>query len=167
MTGEGPSRPSGGGDTHWQGSSGGLNLPRMSNRLPVGPGSRGGTYHQDPAGYFRRYRREHPEYRRREVERKSRARQEIADEIPMPLLSDALRSILREEVAKSSMRQVAHEMLVDHSWISRSLAGKRVTMSGAVMDAMVEHYGLDRVVSEMRLLRAEARRARAAAQTRA
>jgi hypothetical protein len=37
----------------------------MSNRLPVGPGSRGGHWHEPAfrAAYFRRWRQEHPDYR--------------------------------------------------------------------------------------------------------
>lgn len=43
-------------------------LPLMENRLPVGPGSRGGRWH-DPEyrrAYFRAWRAEHPEYRERD-----------------------------------------------------------------------------------------------------
>jgi hypothetical protein len=44
----------------------------MHNRLPVGPGSRGGHWH-DPAyraAYFRRWRTEHPQYREDERRRR-------------------------------------------------------------------------------------------------
>jgi len=48
----------------------------MSNRLPVGPGSRGGRWH-DPEFrriYHSRWRAAHPEYREREALRRSNAR---------------------------------------------------------------------------------------------
>ncbi len=44
----------------------------MSNRLPVGPGSRGGHWH-DPtfrAAYFKRWRETHPEYVERDNDRR-------------------------------------------------------------------------------------------------
>jgi hypothetical protein len=53
----------------------GLHLP-MSNRLPVGPGSRGGQWH-DPeyrTAYHRAWKRSHPEYRERERLRMARKR---------------------------------------------------------------------------------------------
>jgi hypothetical protein len=46
-------------------------MERMSNRLPVGPGSRGGHWHEPlfRAAYFRRWRASHLEYRLRERQR--------------------------------------------------------------------------------------------------
>jgi hypothetical protein len=43
----------------------------MHNRLPVGPGSRGGSWHRPEfrAAYWRRWRQAHPEYRDRERQR--------------------------------------------------------------------------------------------------
>jgi hypothetical protein len=49
-----------------------MDLKPMANRLPVGPGSRGGHWHE-PAYrslYFKRWRLEHPEYRERERRRR-------------------------------------------------------------------------------------------------
>jgi hypothetical protein len=48
----------------------GLNL-LMGNRLPVGPGSRGGQWHEPEfrRAYWRKWRAEHPEYRDREKQR--------------------------------------------------------------------------------------------------
>jgi hypothetical protein len=43
----------------------------MTNRLPIGLGSRGGKWH-DPVfrrAYYRRWRKNHPEYRERERQR--------------------------------------------------------------------------------------------------
>jgi hypothetical protein len=60
----------------------GLNRP-MSNRLPTGPGSRGGQWH-DPEYrriYYRAWRAAHPEYRKREVLRIQRKRKEY-DPVP-------------------------------------------------------------------------------------
>jgi hypothetical protein len=47
-------------------------MEAMRNRLPVGPGSRGGNWH-DPEyrrAYWRRWRAAHPEYRERESRRR-------------------------------------------------------------------------------------------------
>ncbi len=48
----------------------------MSNRLPAGPGSRGGHWHEPgyPAMYQRAWRAAHPEYREREALRRFRER---------------------------------------------------------------------------------------------
>jgi hypothetical protein len=48
----------------------------MENRLPVGPGSRGGRWH-DPEfrrAYHRAWRASHPDYREREALRRARER---------------------------------------------------------------------------------------------
>jgi len=48
----------------------------MENRLPVGPGSRGGSWH-DPEyrrSYHRAWRAAHPEYRERESLRRSQSK---------------------------------------------------------------------------------------------
>jgi hypothetical protein len=44
----------------------------MSNRLPVGPGSRGGHWHEQEfrAAYFRRWRKEHPGYYQNDLNRR-------------------------------------------------------------------------------------------------
>lgn len=46
-------------------------MPRSSRSVPTGPGSRGGHWHEPEyrAAYFRRWRREHPEYVEREKRR--------------------------------------------------------------------------------------------------
>lgn len=51
-------------------------LAPMENRLPTGPGSRGGHWHElgYPAKYHRAWRRANPEYREREALRRSNAR---------------------------------------------------------------------------------------------
>ena len=48
----------------------------MANRLPVGPGSRGGRWHEPDfrAAYYRAWRAGHPEYRERESLRRARDR---------------------------------------------------------------------------------------------
>ena len=48
----------------------------MENRLPVGPGSRGGRWHEPDyrAAYHRAWRAGHPEYRERESLRRARDR---------------------------------------------------------------------------------------------
>lgn len=51
-------------------------MSTFENRLPTGPGSRGGRWH-DPAFrryYYRRWRAGHPEYREREALRRARGR---------------------------------------------------------------------------------------------
>ena len=58
----------------------------MINRLPLGPGSRGGRWH-DPAfrrAYHRAWRAAHPEYREREKLRRARTR---ADRIGEPAVT--------------------------------------------------------------------------------
>jgi hypothetical protein len=49
---------------------------RMSNRLPVGPGSRGGRWHEIEfrRAYHRAWRAANPEYRERETFRRANAR---------------------------------------------------------------------------------------------
>ena len=48
----------------------------MENRLPVGPGSRGGSWHLDEfrRAYHRAWRAAHPDYREREALRGARKR---------------------------------------------------------------------------------------------
>lgn len=48
----------------------------MENRLPTGPGSRGGRWHEPEyrRAYARAWRRAHPEYREREKLRRARER---------------------------------------------------------------------------------------------
>lgn len=56
-------------------------MERMENRLPVGPGSRGGRYH-DPVFrrlYHRKWRAAHPEYRERERLRRGRERANLCN----------------------------------------------------------------------------------------
>jgi hypothetical protein len=58
----------------------------MKNRLPVGPGSRGGSWH-DPeyrAAYHRAWRAAHPEYRERERLRRARGRSSTPADIVVP-----------------------------------------------------------------------------------
>lgn len=48
-----------------------VHLKPMGNRLPVGPGSRGGRWgHKPPPEYWRLWRAAHPEYRERERQRR-------------------------------------------------------------------------------------------------
>ena len=51
-------------------------LPPMENRLPTGPGSRGGRWHEPEYRrlYYRAWRAAHPDYREREALRRARAR---------------------------------------------------------------------------------------------
>lgn len=51
-------------------------LAPMANRLPTGPGSRGGRWHipEHRKAYYRAWRAAHPEYREREQLRRARAR---------------------------------------------------------------------------------------------
>lgn len=59
-------------------------MKAMENRLPVGPGSRGGRWH-DPEHrrtYHRAWRAAHPEYRERERLRRARERAREAGQDP-------------------------------------------------------------------------------------
>lgn len=51
-------------------------MTAFANRLPTGPGSRGGRWHEPAfrAIYHRRWRAAHPEYREREALRRSTTR---------------------------------------------------------------------------------------------
>jgi hypothetical protein len=53
-----------------------VNLVPMSNGLPVGPGSRGGRWHESEfrRAYHRAWRASHPDYREREALRRFNAR---------------------------------------------------------------------------------------------
>ena len=62
----------------------------MSNRLPVGPGSRGGSWH-DPEfrrAYHRAWRSANPDYRERERLRKARERARVKGDPAGTVLSD-------------------------------------------------------------------------------
>ena len=63
----------------------------MRNRLPTGPGSRGGQWHD--ADYRREYhaawRAAHPEYREREALRRARQRARVAGTDPADILVPA------------------------------------------------------------------------------
>jgi hypothetical protein len=68
-----------------------MTYPPMANRLPVGPGSRGGRWH-DPEyrkAYHRAWRANHPEYREREALRRARQRARIAGEDPAGIVEPA------------------------------------------------------------------------------
>lgn len=71
----------------------GLALP-MANRLPVGPGSRGGRWHDAEyrRAYHRAWRAAHPEYRERERLRSARARQS-AEPVPLTVAPSYPRSL--------------------------------------------------------------------------
>ena len=92
-------RPQGGGDLRYRHE--GTALEPMSNRLPVGPGSRGGRWHEIEyrRAYQRAWRAAHPEYREREILRRARDRScdpaDIVDapHYPRPLPVAAVRCI--------------------------------------------------------------------------
>jgi hypothetical protein len=75
----------------------------VRNRLPTGPGSRGGQWHDDEyrRAYHRAWRAAHPEYRERERLRRARARRydpaDIADapQFPRSLPAAAVACICR------------------------------------------------------------------------
>jgi hypothetical protein len=52
---------------------------RSSRNIPTGPGSRGGQWHDQEfrRAYFRTWRANHLEYRRREVERRAEAKRRV------------------------------------------------------------------------------------------
>lgn len=74
-----------------------LDLAPMHNRLPVGPGSRGGRWHEIEyrRAYHRAWRAAHPEYREREALRRARSRTDdpadiaVAPRYPRPLPTPA------------------------------------------------------------------------------
>ena len=129
-------------------------MAHLGNRLPTGPGSRGG---QDRNEYQRRWRREHPEYRQRENERRKRQRQETRDRRPPPpTITDAVLEIVMEESARTgSISEVSREIAVDHATVLRWLDGREMT--GDSVNAVVGVYGFDRLVVTMRRLRKIAR----------
>jgi hypothetical protein len=63
----------------------------MENRLPVGPGSRGGSWHDREYrnAYHRAWRANHPEYRERERLRRARKRAQDRNEDPADIVSPA------------------------------------------------------------------------------
>lgn len=133
-----------------------LNLPKMENRLPTGVGSRGGTFDQDRPAYYRRWRKNNPEYRKREHARVTLARQRRRDEQNMPSFADAIRTILVREVAKTGYRQVGQKTMVEHSLIHRAL-NQHQRMGEDTINAVVATYGFDEVIRTMRELRRNAR----------
>jgi hypothetical protein len=60
----------------------------MANRLPVGPGSRGGRWHEPEfrRAYHRAWRAAHPDYRERERLRSARWRARRAGEPTVPVV---------------------------------------------------------------------------------
>ena len=83
----------------------------MSNRLPTGPGSRGGTIHLPgvAAAYGRAWKAAHPEYRERERLRRARARSvdpadagvRPARSLPLPAAFCECRCACREAVVRT------------------------------------------------------------------
>jgi hypothetical protein len=61
----------------------------VENRLPVGPGSRGGHWHipEYRRGYYRAWRWAHPEYRERESLRRARERASAGGMDPAGIVS--------------------------------------------------------------------------------
>jgi hypothetical protein len=74
------------------------------------------------------------------------------------MLTEVLVSLLRDDVAATSQRRVAARILVDHSAISRWMAGGR-ELSGDAVDALVDLYGFTTIARRARALYAVARTA--------
>ena len=103
----------------------------MKNRLPTGPGSRGGTWHLPEVrnAYQREYRRLHGQNRPRPSAE------------PHPPLTDVLRELVREDVARTGFRDVARRLLVSHTTVSRWLSNHNPP-EGDAINALVDAYGL-------------------------
>ena len=67
----------------------------MANRGPVGPGSRGGRWHEPEyrRAYHRLWRMAHPEYREREALRRARERAQAHGDDPADIVAPRLRSL--------------------------------------------------------------------------
>lgn len=125
----------------------------MTNRLPTGPGSRGGRWHlpEFRSEWWRAYRRTHPEG---QAIRRARV-----TEVGGVALMDVLRVLVRDEAATSSYRQVALAVALEHTTMLRFMHGRSM-IGGDTVDALVDHFGLDAVIREFRAQGRAARRLR-------
>lgn len=132
-------------------------VPRSSRSVRTGKGSRGGKWGSHPdAEYWRQWRAASPAYRARERAR-VRARRERA-RIPLPLLSEVLLRLVREEVERSSLRRFAGRLLVEHTTVYRWLKGVNGPKAEQV-DALVLAFGWKRIAAGYRA-EVESRRTR-------
>ena len=143
-------------------------MATFGNRLPVGPGSRGGTFHEDPAAYHRQYRRDHPEYRQAERERGDRRRrdQREAKALGKVAFREALVYLMARDVLESSKNHVGTVMGVNAGRVGEWLLDAR-GLGGDSIDAAVAFYGLGRIRAAMQITRDHAQDviARAAARS--
>lgn len=141
---------------------------RSSRSTPTGPGSRGGHWHEDAfrSQWWRDYNREHPRlsakrqerreaYRaqraalEREESNRARLRRVRSDD---PGFAAAVVTVVRQEVQRTSVAQVARTLLVERRSINRWLQGAAV-ISGDGIDAVILTYSLRRIVGEYNRLR--------------
>lgn len=128
--------------------------PAMSNRLPVGPGSRGGTYDADRPKYHRTWRQNNPAYRTREILR-SRMRREAARDAratDMISFTEAALVLVALEVLQSSAHAVSVRIGIDRNSARKWLTGLREP--AFQIDALVGYYGVYAIANGMRMSRA-------------
>ena len=138
----------------------------MENRLPVGPGSRGGHWHELEfrRQYYRDWKHEHYGYREREAERKRRSRwlATVRDEqFGLATFTEACLEVVRRESADTSANRVSKEMAVAPRTVTRWLDGSR-QISGEGVDAIIATYGLRRVLRTRAEMNKEVRRHKSA-----
>jgi hypothetical protein len=115
---------------------------RSSRSIPTGQGSRGGTFYKPGtnAKYHRAWRRNHPEYRKREVERSLRRKREqrrIRDEDRLSF-TDVLRQMTAEACVSVTQRAFGEQVAVDHNVINRFLRGGSIRSD--TYDALLDHF---------------------------
>jgi len=136
----------------------------VENRLPTGPGSRGGQWHNPEyrRSYYRRWKHSRPDYQEREARRKSDARRLErlrADAAlvgaEMPTFTEALVALMAEESTRTSHRQAAFGLMLCEKTVRRWVTGER-TVSAEGVDAIIAVHGMDRVLRTWRRLRRDA-----------
>lgn len=130
--------------------------------IPTGPGSRGGRSHLPGgrAAISREFRARDADYRERERTRLRNRRAKLREQRDAAAITftEALREMVADEVQGSSLRRVAAALAVSHTTVLRIVHGSRPGPD--VVDALIDHFGVYRVVAGFRS-RVRARRAAA------
>jgi len=135
-----------------------LGRKRSSRSIRTGPGSRGGKWH-DLAwrrAYWRQWRAEHAEYRKREQERKARRRAARREAINEPTFVEAIVRMVKADAKRRGRQAIADDLLIDVTTLDRYLYQGRLP-SAEVIDAIVDRYGAYICVREYRAQVREAR----------
>lgn len=120
-----------------------------SRSVPTGPGSRGGHWHE-------------PEYRRaywRAQNARHRGRVvPLPLDIARPSFTAALRSLVEDEIATTSIRQLGLRLAIDHASVWRWLH-EHNDFSADSINALVDYFGMEAISKRRWALYVELRKA--------